>query len=716
MNEHAKAGRPLVGLAVILLLAGCAAGASPTPVPATPTPVATPSAAIATPGSTPSPTASPIPAAAASGCVVSTLAGKAGEAGAVDGVGTEARFSGEPQFIVMDSRGDMFVTDTADHVIRKMTPDGVVTTFAGKIGELGSVDGVGTAARFNRPNGLAIDASDTLYVAGNDADDVRKITPDGTVTTLASKLGIEPSGIALDAAGNVYTGGWVGNVLLKIAPDGTVAELAGKRGSPGSIDGTGDAARFRILLTVVADAQGVLWVADLAFDLSELAVRRVTPDGTVTTLKGDWQTYGLPSVFWVAPSGELYATAFVGQTVMRIAEDGTVTLLAGKPDEAGSVDGPGDVARFAGPIGIMRDASGLFYIVDSDNHTIRTMRCPDRAAVVVRPAPPDVMTTGRVRHTATLLEDGRVLLTGGDLVAGSEAPASAELFDPATGTFVSTGSMASIHRGGHTAIRLAGDRVLLVGGIAHFDPHWREIWDPATGRFTTPGGNGPAGQGDWSWAMAAGPLPDGRVLVRRSETSTAELFDPATGNVTPTGALLSNPRFATATLLRDGRVLVVGGGYDALVYDPATGQFTDTGSVSPGSQARTAVTLLDGHVLILGDEASDIYDPATGAVTPTGSMMTYRTGFAAVLLADGRVLVVGGDPLATAELYDPATGTFGLTGSMAVPRYGHTATLLGDGTVLIAGGGSQPGVLGGGLASAELYDPVTGTFSPLGEP
>ena len=102
----------------------------------------------------------------------------------------------------------------------------------------------------------------------------------------------------------------------------------------------------------------------------------MTPDGTVTTLKGDWGPHGPPGIMWVDPSGELYGTSYPGHTVMKIAPDGTVTLLAGKPGEAGSADGPGDVARFAGPIGMLRDASGLFYIVDSDNHTIRTMRCP----------------------------------------------------------------------------------------------------------------------------------------------------------------------------------------------------------------------------------------------------------------------------------------------------------------------------------------------------
>ncbi|MBP1704825.1 MAG: repeat containing protein, partial [Chloroflexi bacterium] len=307
--------------------------------------------------------------------------------GTADGVGPEARFSGEPEYIVMDSAGAFYISDTASHTIRKMTPDGTVTTFAGAPGASGFVDGAGAKARLNRPNGLALDASGALYVAEEGNDAIRRITPDGTVTTLADKLGIMPAAIALDAAGNVYTGGWDGHVILKITPDGTVTPFAGKTGVEGTkgtavpIDGTGSAARFYALIDLKVDAQGVLYVVewreeDASGDIYG-ALRKVTPDGTVTTLRTDWVTPGAPGALWIDPSGVLYATSFYDQTVMKIGPDGTATVLAGMRGEAnaGYRDGPGDVARFNGPVGIVRDASGLFYVVDLANSVVRTMRC-----------------------------------------------------------------------------------------------------------------------------------------------------------------------------------------------------------------------------------------------------------------------------------------------------------------------------------------------------
>jgi WD40 repeat protein len=199
----------------------------------------------------------------------------------------------------------------------------------------------------------------------------------------------------------------------------------------------------------------------------------------------------------------------------------------------------------------------------------------------------------------------------------------------------------------------------------------------------------------------------------------------------------------TATLLRNGRVLMAGGSDDssAEIYDPKTGTFSPTGSMTDVRSGHTATLLADGRVLIAGGSthaesysatSAEIYDPVTGTFSPTGAMATARMGHTATLLPDGRVLVTGGsngtegavptnEIVATAELYDPRTGTFSPTGSMATARGAHTATLLPDGRVLVAGGGSRR-VAGQRdandpvevVASAEIYDPRTGTFSPTG--
>jgi large repetitive protein len=195
--------------------------------------------------------------------------------------------------------------------------------------------------------------------------------------------------------------------------------------------------------------------------------------------------------------------------------------------------------------------------------------------------------------------------------------------------------------------------------------------------------------------------------------------------------------FHTATLLSDGRVLIAGGNpgtwkYDcqclasAEIYNPKTGTFSHTGPMATARAWYTATRLVDGRVLVAGGAdpygtmyaSAEIYDPKTGTFTPTGPMTEGRVFHAAVLLPDGRVLVEGGGTdyenvhfLASAELYDPKTGTWAATGSMAAGRNSQTATsLLTDGRVLVAGGFGNPAP----LASAEIYDPKTGTFSPAG--
>lgn len=327
--------------------------------------------------------------------------------------------------------------------------------------------------------------------------------------------------------------------------------------------------------------------------------------------------------------------------------------------------------------------------------------------LTVRPTgfvPTDDMTTTRGHHTATRLNDGRVLLAGGVLNDG------AELYDPSTGTFRATGSMTSA-RSEPTATLLGDGKVLIAGGAHEGYLASAELYDPATGTFTATGT-----MTSPRYRHTATLLRSGKVLIAGGwiggpYLDGAELYDPATGTFSATSSMASNRGSHSATLLKDGTVLIAGGGSSdgvlaaAELYDPGTGTFSSTGSMSAGRAYQTATLLKDGRVLIpggsFGGDSAELYDPGSGSFTSTGRMAGTRYWNTATLLNNGEVLIAGGydgDYLDTAELYDPAAGTFRAAGSMTSRRGWHTATLLENGMVLIAGGVAQ-----GYLAGAELY-------------
>jgi hypothetical protein len=306
---------------------------------------------------------------------------------------------------------------------------------------------------------------------------------------------------------------------------------------------------------------------------------------------------------------------------------------------------------------------------------------------------------------------------GGD--SETDVLATAELYDPATGTFSPTGSMAS-GRQGHTATLLGDGRVLIAGGYH--------------------AGMGAAVSADALASQLGIARPSSWTdPVRLGNLASAELYDPRTGTFSPTGSMAQGRNWATATLLADGRVLVVGGLVDgtltlssAEVYDPATGSFSLTGSMPDARFLSSATLLADGRVLVSGGllmnggsrtdvSVALLYEPQTGHFVQTGALAQPRDTATATRLEDGRVLVAGGftwpsdvpaSPkgpvslsVSSVEIFDPNTGKFSDAGSMTIARATHSATLLLDGRVLIAGGIDMTATTADELGSAELYQP-----------
>jgi WD40 repeat protein len=483
-----------------------------------------------------------------------------------------------------------------------------------------------------------------IYTMRPDGSDVRRLTTDGLSTSAT----------------------WM--------PDGWIlfTRLAGGAGSAAAGWWTMDADGARAIL-MVSRAQVGVSPEELAFTypaMQSMGGPAIVPPpwtpATATTVGPPAPTPSptptpdlAPGFSWTGSATAGDGTPF-GDTATRLA-DGRVLVTAGCSKEAALYD----------------PSSGTF-------------------------SPTGSMSAVRSSETATLLHDGRVLVAGGYNCAAAGADgtwASAELYDPTTGTFSPTGSMAA-PRQQHTATLLADGRVLIVGGLS---------------------GPGPATAG-------------GAILAsyRTAETdaflATAEIYDPVTGTFSRTGSMSTPHRGHTATLLQDGRVLVVGNGGEsspssraADLYDPATGRFSKTGPMKTGRWLHTATLLQDGRVLILGGRSpkdsvytgAEMYDPRSGTFSSVAGMREGRQQHTATLLPDGRVLIAGGywsdgqkwRVLSSTEMYDPGTGKYTTIGSMGARRSSHTATLLNDGRVLIVGGEDIGNGGGVGVPSAVLYQP-----------
>jgi M6 family metalloprotease-like protein len=330
------------------------------------------------------------------------------------------------------------------------------------------------------------------------------------------------------------------------------------------------------------------------------------------------------------------------------------------------------------------------------------------------------LATARQHHSSTLLGSGKVLVTGGD-ANSSNYLASAELYDPVTGTWSPAGSM-SVARSYHSATLLRNGQVLVAGGNGDSGPlDSAEIYDPSSNSWITAGGSV---MGSTHFAHTATLLGDGTVLVAGGldpdfgAITTVEIYTPSSNSwrtVTP----MPHLRFGnSATLVTGGKVLFAGGSAveGAELYDPVSDSWSSAGAMQIPRGWHTATALLDGKVLVAGgsdfvnspnsySSSAELYDPVSNSWSAVGPMNVGRQSHSATLLKDGTVLVTGGEytsngTLASAEIFDPGKSAWAIAGSMAAGRAGHADTILDDGNVVLVGGwdGTNP------IARVEVYD------------
>jgi len=316
---------------------------------------------------------------------VSTLAGSV--FGFFDSAGVSAQFK-YPTGVAVDSAGTVYVADQSNHRIRMIQPDGAVSTLAGS-GTAGFADGVGTAAQFSLPFGVAVDSAGTVYVADTYNHRIRKILPDGTVSTLsgsgtpgfADGVGTAaqfyyPTGVAVDSAGTVYVADLSNNRIRKVKPDGTVSTLAGS-GAAGFADGAGLTAQFNKPTGVAVDSAGTVYVADS----NNNRIRKVRPDGMVSTLAGSGTQgfldavgvaakFAHPNGVAVDSTGTVYVADKFNKRIRKVQPNGTVSTLAGT-GTLGFADGAGAASQFNFPTGVAIGSTGTVYVADQSNQRIR---------------------------------------------------------------------------------------------------------------------------------------------------------------------------------------------------------------------------------------------------------------------------------------------------------------------------------------------------------
>lgn len=703
--------------------------------------------------------------------VTSTVAGSAGIAGQLDGTGTAAQFS-YPQGIALDAAGTLYVADTNNSTIRKISAGGVVTTFAGVATQPGTADGVGAAARFNYPFGLATDSAGNVYVADHGNSTVRKISPQGTVTTLAGSGGLSgtadgagnaarfdhPSAVAVDAAGNVYVIDTSNQLVRKITSGGSVSTLAGAAGSVGKSDGTGAAAKFFYPSGIAVTGAGTIYVADTG----NHTLRVVTPGGTVSTLAGATGLVGIADGFGgealfaypygvaIDGSGNLFIADHNNHTIRKMSPAGQVTTFAGSAGLSGSADGVAGAARFNGPTGVAVDGSGNVYVADAGNTSIRKITANGTVTTFaglsgVAGSSDGVGISARFNAPQGIAVDG-----AGNVYVADTNNSTVRKITPAgsvttlagvagqTGSLDGTGGAARFN--GPYAVALDGAGNVYVADF--FNSTIRKI--TAGGTVSTFAGTaGQAGFADGDGAAAKFNQPYGVAVDAAGSVFVADTYNRVARKITASGSVTTlggqNARFfypqgiATDSA---GNLYVVDGDNQAIIRGVFTASPPSGGAIaSPTVAAGLGATFTLGaanaqtnYQWQVSTDAGASWSSLSNNSTYSGTTTTTLTVAATTLAMNGyryRVLLsnVAGSSIsgtATLTVNEPGTGatgtarlinvsvrTFVGTGSSTV-AVGFGLTGAGSKQLLVRGVGPTLGAFG---VAGALANPVLGLYN-----
>ncbi|MEO6246293.1 MAG: immunoglobulin domain-containing protein [Opitutaceae bacterium] len=649
---------------------------------------------------------------------ITTFAGAANNVSGADG--TPGSFN-NPYGVAIDAGKNIYVADSLNHTIRKITPGRVVSTLAGTAKSPGTADGTGAAARFNFPVGIAVDSAGNVFISEANNQTIRKITPGGVVTTFAGaalQVGatdgagsaarfLLPFGVAVDSSDNLYVADSGNHTIRKITPAGVVSTLAGTAGQSGFTNGTGGAARFASPFGIAADASGNVYVADSG----NHAIRKITAAGAVTTVSGTGSPgatdgavsvarFSQPRGVAVDASGNLFVADYGNSTLRNITAGGVVSTIAGAAGIVGEVNSVGAAARFYEPLGIVVDGTTV-YVADTSNNLIRRGQPASTAPIPVISIHPfdQEVSVGQAVSFGVVATGTNLTfqwLRSGSPIAGATGStytiASAQIADIAAyvvrvsstgGSVDSSQANLSVTAPGSGAIVITARPISL-----NVNPG-----QPATFGVTATGsglayqwfknGGVISGATASSYSIPSAQTADAATyLVRLTSGTTVETTSAklTVGGSSGSGiSITTQPASRTVDAGQGVTFLVVASGTGALSYQwfkddnvisGATATTFNIAAVQTTDAGNYTVRVSNGTQNIVSATAVLVVNGPPPPVGPTArlSNLSVRTNLAAAQTLIVGVVVSGGSRDVLVRAVGPSLAAFGLTGVMADPR------------------------------------------------